>query len=211
MASHDWTPTTSSKVAAASTAHRMAITVSRHRSGTTRVRVVGEVDLGTAPHLGHVLRRACANGYPDPGDGPAPPDDSSADARSVLCDLTGVEFLSAAGVGALAAGALTATTHGLTFSLVADTRRVRRVLALTGLDRQLLVTTRQHEALDASPPQPRRSHEPGHGPAQRDQPRGEAAGRAASSGPSPHPVDIPHQRGTRTSWGGRGGRYDEAG
>ena len=54
----------------------------------------------------------------------------------VVCDLNGLDFLGASGLGVLVEIEDHARRHGVEFVVAAQTRRVCRVLELTGLDRR---------------------------------------------------------------------------
>jgi anti-sigma B factor antagonist len=84
------------------------------------VTVTGEVDLHTAPALRASLERAVAAASPDRPD--------------VVVDLTGVSFLDSTGLGEIVGAhkALQAAQGRL--HLVAGNDRVRRLVAITGLD-----------------------------------------------------------------------------
>lgn len=86
------------------------------------VALSGELDLASAPHLQQVLDQLCRDGYPE-----------------IVLDLSGLEFLSAAGVTVFhrvddhlraANGRLVLHRPG---------HRARRVLAITGLDTVLTI------------------------------------------------------------------------
>lgn len=113
---------------------QMVVTRHRLHPQTELVRVFGEVDLCTAPPLREVLDDTWRRVAPAH---PADPADNEARGRQVVCDLTGVEFLSAAGLAALAAADQAARFHGLQLRVVTGSRMVRRVLAVHGLDRDL--------------------------------------------------------------------------
>jgi anti-anti-sigma factor len=86
--------------------------------GCTRVvRVRGELDLVTAPRLAQLLRAQLAEGC-----------------AVLVVDLTGVEFLSSAGLNALAqAGRLATTTDARIVLIGGGNRNVRMPLEMSGL------------------------------------------------------------------------------
>ena len=88
-------------------------------SGATTCVVIvsGELDLATAPELDRILAKAIRS-----------------HCREVLVDMTRVEFIDAAGVGALVSGARGAVTAGAHFHLRAASPSVEKVLRLVGLD-----------------------------------------------------------------------------
>lgn len=77
----------------------------------------GDVDISTSRHLQHVLLAHL-----------------NAAAPQVTVDLSGVGFLSAAGLTALVNGREAADAAGIDLCLVAGTRVVLRPLTITGLD-----------------------------------------------------------------------------
>jgi anti-sigma B factor antagonist len=85
----------------------------RLQGGCTVITVAGEVDIATAPQLGHHLAALAGSGRP------------------VIADLDQVSFIDAAGLRVLAAAA------GGSLHVVSGRYQVRRVFALTGLDRQI--------------------------------------------------------------------------
>jgi anti-sigma B factor antagonist len=115
----------------------LTVTVHRPHAALVLLRVHGEVDLVTAPGLRRALDDVCS----EPARGGA---------RRVVCDLSGVDFLGAAGVDALLGAAEMATGHGWELHLVASTRRVCRVLAVCGVEQQLPVSRDLVDVLDAA-------------------------------------------------------------
>ena len=100
-------------------------TWSHHTGSRTTVRVVGEVDLLTAPVLQEALdsarrRLRASSAHPE-----------------LLVDLREVSFLGAAGLSVLAVVQLRCVTDGTTMRVVGDQPAVRRPMELAGL-RQLL-------------------------------------------------------------------------
>jgi len=92
--------------------------------GGRLVEVSGEVDLHTAPQLRAALSLAI----------------DQADASSaVLVDLSRVSFIDSTGLGELVAAHKALQAHDASLHLVAGHDRVRRLLALTGLDEVLSV------------------------------------------------------------------------
>lgn len=126
---------------------RLSVSVHRPEPDRVLLRAHGEVDLGTVDGLRDLLAGV---GHPDPAAGTGP--------VHVVCDLSGITFLGAVGVGALAEAGEAARRRGAALCLVATTRPVRRVLELCGLDRELPVASRLTDALDhraAGAPAPR--------------------------------------------------------
>jgi anti-sigma B factor antagonist len=91
----------------------------RLQCGCTVITVAGEVDIATAPQLGHHLAALAGSGRP------------------VIADLDQVSFIDAAGLRVLAAAARQAAAAGGSLHVVSGRYQVRRVFALTGLDRQI--------------------------------------------------------------------------
>ena len=87
--------------------------------GYAVISVAGEVDIATAPQLGHHLAALAGSGRP------------------VIADLDQVGFIDAAGLRVLAAAARQAAAAGGSLHVVSGRYQVRRVFALTGLDRQI--------------------------------------------------------------------------
>lgn len=81
------------------------------------VTVTGEIDVDTSPHLRHVLDGLIAQQH-----------------TRLIVDLRGVEFIDSTGLGVLVGRLkLLRQNHGW-MHLVADSERILRVLAITGLD-----------------------------------------------------------------------------
>jgi len=96
------------------------------------VSVRGDVDLATAP----LLDRALADLW-------QPPD-------RLVIDAAGVAFMDSTGLGVLVKCAARARDEGGSIGLAAVTPRVRRVLAITGLDGHLAVFDTVDAALRAT-------------------------------------------------------------
>ena len=105
----------------------LIITV-RRRPGYVLVTVSGEIDVTTAGQLRGRL------------DGPV------SRGRQVIIDFSRVTFIDAAGAGVLAGAAARAAARGGSLRLAAAGKRVRRVLALTGLDRSIPLAATVAEA-----------------------------------------------------------------
>jgi anti-sigma B factor antagonist len=86
----------------------------RLQGGGTVITVAGEVDIATAPRLGHHLAPLAGSGRP------------------VIADLDQVSFIDAAGLRVLAAAARQAAAAGGSLHVVSGRYQVRRVFALTG-------------------------------------------------------------------------------
>jgi len=98
----------------------MMVVQVRLQGGYTVITVAGEVDIATAPRLGHHLTALAGSGRP------------------VIADLDQVSFIDAAGLRVLAAAARqAAAAGGGGLHVVSGRYQVRRVFALTGLDRQI--------------------------------------------------------------------------
>ncbi len=93
--------------------------------GGRTVFVVGEVDLATVPELREGLQRAL----------------SASSGTHVVVDVTDVEFIDAAGIGALVDAAVDARAAGGELVLRRPSRAVRRVLELLSLGGELPTET----------------------------------------------------------------------
>jgi anti-anti-sigma factor len=97
--------------------------------------VIGEIDLCSVPLLEQELSLAQRRSV-----------------RSLVVDLSAVDFLAAVGVRALLAAAEQAARRGRSFTLVVRTQPVRRVLDLTGVSHRLVSYRSLCEALQARAP-----------------------------------------------------------
>jgi anti-anti-sigma factor len=86
---------------------------------STVVRVVGEIDMLTAPSLRAVLKTACEG------------------SRHTVVDMAGVEFMGSAGITALLGAADHARDCGGTLTLQNPARIVRRVMDIVSIEGQL--------------------------------------------------------------------------
>jgi anti-anti-sigma factor len=86
------------------------------------VQLRGELDLATAPDLDRLLDQLRRDGH-----------------RQVTLDLSGLEFLSAAGLSVLLRADHALRAAGGQLVLTRPTRLARRVLAITGLDTTLTI------------------------------------------------------------------------
>lgn len=98
------------------------------RPGYVLVTVSGEIDIATAGQLRGRLDGLAGGG------------------QQVIIDFSGVGFIDAAGAGVLARAAARAAARGGSLQLAAAGRQVRRVLALTGLDRSIPLAATVAEA-----------------------------------------------------------------
>jgi anti-sigma B factor antagonist len=103
----------------------------RHRPGYSIITVAGEVDIVTASQLSQSLATLAGSGRP------------------VIADLDQVSFIDAAGLRVLAAAARQAAVGGGSLHVVSARYQVRRIFALTGLDRQIPLARTRAEALAA--------------------------------------------------------------
>jgi len=94
------------------------------RDGVAVVRVVGELDLATAPQARTAVVRALASGGPD-----------------LELDLTAVDFVDSLGLGVVVSALKRVRSRGGHLVVVAAADRVRKPFELTGLD--ALVDLRQ--------------------------------------------------------------------
>jgi anti-sigma B factor antagonist len=105
-------------------------TEDRTPDGVVTVRATGEIDIVGAP----LLRRAASQ-------------ELAASPRALILDLSGVSFLAAAGVGALAFAVRRAAERGVPVRVVASNRVVLRVLELTGTDRLVPIHATEDRAV----------------------------------------------------------------
>jgi anti-sigma B factor antagonist len=102
----------------------MTISVT-HAAGVVTVHLSGDVDIMTVPDLRLALQQLTEVGS----------------RATVVVDLAGVTFLDATGLGVLVGAHRRATRAGVRFELRDPTARLRRLLAMTRLDRVLRVTS----------------------------------------------------------------------
>ena len=118
---------------------RLRTASTRPRPGVAVVRVSGEIDLVDAGRLDHLLQTAVLDAAAarrlDPAEHPR-----------VVCDLDGVEFLGAAGLGVLASAVVVARTHDVELVCFTVRRSVRQVIRLTALDQALSLIPTDLEA-----------------------------------------------------------------
>jgi anti-anti-sigma factor len=95
------------------------------------VSATGEVDIATTVQLSQALSAALRRG-----------------ARGLVCDLTGVSFLGAAGMTTLVLARRRAVVWGTWFDVVCPQPTARRVIALLGLDAVLSLHDGVAEAVD---------------------------------------------------------------
>lgn len=98
----------------------------QHDRGWAVVRLTGEIDVTTAARLREYLAGV------------------NAAEAGIVVDLTGVEFLDSAGLGVLVGALKRTRARGATMHLVCPCRRIRDVLAVTGLTRLFRI----HDTLD---------------------------------------------------------------
>ncbi|MGH3781922.1 MAG: STAS domain-containing protein [Pseudonocardiaceae bacterium] len=94
----------------------------------SRVQLRGALDLVTAPALHRLLDQLRCEGH-----------------RQITLDLSGVEFLSAAGLTVFARADQALRAVGGRLALTGPTRMARRVLAITGLDNTLSIQPVQRQ------------------------------------------------------------------
>ena len=91
------------------------------RDGTNVLVLGGDVDVFTAPRMRSSL------------------DELTEATSTVVVDMSGIKFFSAAGINELVRTARLAQTHGGSLRLVGVTPHVRELLCITGVDRHLLL------------------------------------------------------------------------
>jgi anti-anti-sigma factor len=106
----------------------------RHQPGYVLITVAGEIDIATAPQLRERLTALAASGRP------------------LVVDLAQVSFLDAAGLGVLAGTAHRARARGTSLHVISARPQIRRLFAITGLDRHIPLVWTLAEALAELPP-----------------------------------------------------------
>src|SRR4051794_22016371 len=96
----------------------------------SRVQLRGELDLTTAPQLARLLDQLRRDGH-----------------HQITLDLSGLEFLCAAGLAVLLHADQALRAAGGRLVLTRPTRLARRVLAITGLDATLTIQPTQREGV----------------------------------------------------------------
>jgi anti-sigma B factor antagonist len=102
----------------------------REEPGHVLVTVAGEVDIATVPRLRERLAAPAASGRP------------------LIVDLDPVTFIDAAGLGVLVGAANRAAAGGGSLHAVCNRRQVRRLFAITGLDRHIPLARTVPEACE---------------------------------------------------------------
>jgi anti-sigma B factor antagonist len=100
------------------------------RQGLGLVNVSGEVDIYTAPRLKDEIVALIDEG-----------------AANMVVDLSGVTFIDSTALGVLIGGIRRVHTLGGELVMVAQSRPVQRILAITGLDKVFIVCATRGEAL----------------------------------------------------------------
>jgi anti-sigma B factor antagonist len=115
------------------TAEEFEITTFEHE-GVVVVEVIGDVDLATSPWLRQQLLQLL-------GDQPA----------GLILGLAQVAFMDASGLGTLAVVDRCARLVDTQFKIAGPRRLVRKVLAITGMDKALVISSSLAEALTGDP------------------------------------------------------------
>ena len=92
-----------------------SITVENDPDGVL-VRIVGEIDLATAPEVNRVCEELVGNGH-----------------GRLLLDLDGVEFMDSTGLSAIAGAKQAADSNGHRLAIRCGSPQVRRLFELTGM------------------------------------------------------------------------------
>jgi anti-sigma B factor antagonist len=108
------------------------IVEARQEPGHVLVTVAWEVDIATVPHLRERLAALAGGGRP-----------------LIIVDLDRVAFIDAAGLGVLAGAATRAALRGASLRAVCARHQVRRLFAITGLDRQIPLARTVTEACNS--------------------------------------------------------------
>jgi anti-sigma B factor antagonist len=98
------------------------------------LRVIGEVDVYTAPMLREQIRELAAKG-----------------AVHLITDLSQVDFLDSTGLGALVGGLRRLREAGGSLALVVTTPRILRIFQITGLTNVLAIRPSVTDAITADP------------------------------------------------------------
>lgn len=122
----------------------LTIAPTQPRRGLVLVRLIGEVDMLTAPRFGEVVQNAlvAVAAERDRGGDPAHDDPP----LLVVCDLSGVTFFGASGLDVVASAQRTADEHDVRLVVVAGHRTVLRPFRLVALD-SLVHLTATHPAI----------------------------------------------------------------
>ena len=116
----------------------LTIAPTQPRRGLVLVRLIGEIDMLTAPRFGDVVQDALAAVASERDHGVDPADDDPP--PMVVCDLSGVTFFGASGLDVVASAQQTAEEYDVRLVVVADHRTVLRPFRLVALDRRVLLT-----------------------------------------------------------------------
>ena len=98
-------------------AETLRLSVERPERGVVVVHMYGEIDLASVPRLGELIRQRL----------------TAAALRTVVLDLSGVEFLSSSGLELLLNAQRRAEYRGVELYLIPGARCVQRLLDLTGM------------------------------------------------------------------------------
>ena len=140
-------------------AEELVVTLTYPSARLALVRAAGEIDRLTAPRWARALADACAAltllGEDAPaGSRPGATDGLHAGGRArsprLVCDLSGVSFLGAAGLAVLVELSDLAARGGVELRLVVNTRAVQRALELTDLEREFRLERRLLGVVDTS-------------------------------------------------------------
>jgi anti-anti-sigma factor len=102
--------------------------LSENEGGATLIRVVGELDLSTAPQLEECLRSAEAN---------------------VVVDLSACEFIDSTGIALLVRASQGSDGDGARIAICGLKQQVLRVLQVTGVEEMILTKPTRREAIES--------------------------------------------------------------
>ena len=120
----------------------LTIAVSQPQETTVVVRALGELDLLSAPRCARILAGAVRTVAPG-----SPASGTDRVRGRVVCDVDGVDFVAASGLGMLVEASDDAVAHDVDLVVVASNRPVLRPLSVTGLDRHLTLVARLDDAV----------------------------------------------------------------
>lgn len=114
--------------------HTVRVSMQRPEPGSVVVHIRGEVDMASIPRLGELIRQRLRAAY----------------LRTVVLDLSEVDFLSTGGLEMLLHAQRRAENRGVTLYIVPDDRCVHRLVELTGTADRFSLRSSVSEAVAAA-------------------------------------------------------------